>query len=69
MSLCFPPEPQHALTFADRVLALHDGAVAANGSAKEVLTPELIRRLYRVEATLADTAGGIVIVPLMEVER
>ena len=61
--------PQHALTFADRVLALHDGAVAANGSAKEVLTPELIRRLYRVEATLADTAGGIVIVPLMEVER
>lgn len=61
--------PQHALTFADRVLALHDGAVAANGSAKEVLTPELIRRLYRVEATLADTAGGSVIVPLMEVER
>ena len=58
--------PQHALTFADRVLALHNGTVAAHGTAKEVLNPELLRRLYRVEAILADTPGGSVIVPLTE---
>ncbi len=61
--------PQHALTFADRVLALHEGAVAAHGPAREVLTPALVRQLYRVETTLADTPGGSVLVPLMEVEK
>ena len=61
--------PQHALTFADRVLALHQGAVAAHGPAREVLTPALIRRLYRVETALADTRGGSVLVPLTEGEK
>ena len=61
--------PQHALTFADRVLALHGGTVAAHGPAREVLIPELIRRLYRVGTTLEDTPGGPVIVPMMEVEK
>ena len=61
--------PQHALTFADRVLALHQGAVAAHGPAREVLTPALIRKLYRVETTLADTRGGSVLVPLTEGEK
>lgn len=58
--------PQHALTFADRVLALQDGAVAALGEAKAVLTPELIRRLYRVEAALEHTPHGSVIVPSVD---
>ena len=58
--------PQHALTFADRVLALQDGSVAALGAADSVLTPELIHRLYRVDTALADTPGGSVIVPLTE---
>lgn len=61
--------PQHALTFADRVLALHQGAVAAHGPAREVLTPALIRKLYRVETALADTRGGSVLVPLTEGEK
>ena len=60
--------PQHALTFADRVLALQDGSVAALGTADAVLTPELLYRLYRVHSTLADTPGGRVIVPLAEKE-
>ena len=58
--------PQHALTFARRVLALQSGTVAALGPAKAVLTPELIRQLYRVDTILADTPGGPVIVPLAE---
>ena len=55
--------------FADRVLALHQGAVAAHGPAREVLTPALIRKLYRVETALADTRGGSVLVPLTEGEK
>lgn len=40
-----------ALRFADRLLALHQGAVAAEGPCAEVLTTDLLQRLYgaRVE--------------------
>ena len=58
-------DPQHALTFADCVLALHDGTVAAHGTAKDVLTPELMRKLYGIDVAFTDTQGGSVIVPLM----
>lgn len=57
--------PQHALTFADRVLALHEGTVAAHGKAQDVLTPALMQKLYRIDVTFTDTQGGSVIVPLM----
>ena len=49
--------------FSDRVLALSGGAVAAFGATKEVLTAELLRRLYGVDAALLDTAYGPAIVP------
>ena len=55
--------PQHALHFADRVLALNGGTVAAFGPVREVLTPELLQELYRVEVEFADTPSGAVIVP------
>ena len=60
--------PQHALTFAHRVLALQDGSVAALGPSGDVLTPDLLRRLYGVDTALADTPGGPVIVPLTNEE-
>ena len=56
-------DPQHALRFADRVLALSGGGVAAFGAAKDVLTAELLRRLYGVDAALLETAHGPAIVP------
>ena len=56
--------PQHALTFADRILALSGGTVAAFGAPAEVLTPKLMKTLYRVDVDFAETAGGAVIVPL-----
>lgn len=65
MVLLSTHNPQHALTFADRVLALHEGTVAAHGAAKDVLSPELMQRLYRIDVTFTDTQGGSVIVPLM----
>lgn len=58
--------PQHALTFADRILALHNGAVAAHGKAESVLTPRLMKTLYGIDVTFVNTAGGSVIVPLTE---
>ena len=58
--------PQHALTFASRILALSGGAVAALGAPQEVLTRELVSRLYGVSVAFEDTQGGRVLVPLME---
>jgi len=58
--------PQHALTFASRILALSAGRVAALGTPQEVLTHELIDRLYGVDVAFADTEGGRVLVPLMD---
>ena len=56
-------DPQHALRFADRVLALSGGGVAAFGAAKDILTAELLRRLYGVDAALLETEHGPAIVP------
>ena len=56
-------DPQHALRFSQKVLALSDGQVAADGCTADVLTPELLRRLYGVEAVLLDTPCGRVLLP------
>lgn len=58
--------PQHALSFAHRLLALHDGAVAAWGRPADVLTPMLMETLYGVRANILVTDGGPVLVPLSE---
>ena len=55
--------PQHALCFADRVLALHDGGVAAFGKAEDVLTPQLLEKLYGIQTAFAETENGTAIVP------
>lgn len=39
----------HAAAYADQVVVLADGAVVTAGPAGDVLTPELIRRVYGVE--------------------
>lgn len=56
-------DPQHALRFSKKVLALSGGQVAAEGDTAEVLTPELLRRLYGVEAVLLDTPYGRALLP------
>ena len=56
-------DPQHALRFSQKVLALSGGQVAAEGDTVEVLTPELLRRLYGVEAVVLDTPYGRVLLP------
>lgn len=55
--------PQHALSFSDRILALSGGRVAALGTPETALTPTLIKTLYEVNAELVETAQGRVIMP------
>ncbi len=56
--------PQHALWYADRVLALFDGSVAAFGGTEETLTTELLKTLYGTSVNLFETPGGSVILPV-----
>lgn len=41
--------PQHALSYADRVLALAGGTLAADGPARKVISPALLKTLYGVD--------------------
>ncbi len=50
--------PQHALWYADTVLALLDGKTAAFGAPEDVLDEALIRRLYGVSISLITTDDG-----------
>lgn len=52
-------DPGHAFLCADRVLALHEGRLADAGPPAETVTPEILRRLYGVEVTVAPLPGGL----------
>lgn len=43
-------DPERAYLFSDRIIALKDGAVLAQGTPRELLSAENIRRLYGVDA-------------------
>ena len=60
--------PQHAMSFATRILALAGGQVAAFGTPDEVLTTDLVRRLYGVEVSFVETAQGRLLAPQMNLE-
>lgn len=54
--------PQHALLFADEILAVDDGVIVAHGG-KDVMTPELIERLYHVSVAFYEENGHKFIMP------
>lgn len=62
-------DPQHALRFSRRILALQGGCVAAEGDTRSVLTPDLIRQLYGVESVLLDTPDGAALLPVRGGDR
>ena len=66
MILLSSHNPQQALLFADRILALHDGVILADGAPREVITPALLQTLYGIATRLADTEEGRLIVPLLK---
>ena len=56
-------DPQHALWFADRALALKEGRMLALGAPREVLTATLLEALYGRRIELVETEQGPVLVP------
>ena len=46
--------PEHALRYAHRVLALQGGHIAADGQTETALTPQLLQTLYGIQAILAE---------------
>ena len=52
--------PDHALRYATHVLALQDGTLAAYGETEDVLTAELVEKLYRFRVQIAtmETESG-----------
>lgn len=57
--------PQHAIWYADRAVALFDGAIAAFGSPDDVVNAALIEKLYGVTVRMIDTAQGVLISPVI----
>ncbi len=55
--------PQHALWYADKAVALKDGRVLAQGESGSVITKELISELYGINAGMAATEYGAAIFP------
>lgn len=55
--------PQHAMSFADRILALAEGSVAACGAPAETLTPALMEKLYQIQVDFIDTPSGTMLMP------
>lgn len=54
-----------AAQFANRIICLSGGIVAAEGTSREVLTEDRVRSVYGVETAIADTpAGFLSITPL-----
>lgn len=49
----------HAARYADRIVALHEGSVAADGQPHEIITPKLLADVFHVRATvIADPELG-----------
>jgi iron complex transport system ATP-binding protein len=57
-----------ASRFSGRVVLLDNGHVCAEGVSDEVLTPEIIRDVYRVETAVSECAGVRNVVPLRTVD-
>ena len=53
--------PQHALSYADRALALCDGTLLADGAPSVVMDAALLHALYGVQVAFEDTPSGRVI--------
>ena len=59
-----------ASRFADHFVVMNEGAVYASGSADSVLSPEMLRDVYRVNATVRlDESGVTQITPVSSVRK
>ncbi len=58
--------PQQALLFSDRILALADGTVAADGPPREAVNAALLERLYGIPVRLMETGEGSFVIPILK---
>jgi iron complex transport system ATP-binding protein len=60
-----------AARYASRLIVLHHGRVAADGSPQEVLTPDLIREVYETEAAVErdPATGAPFVIPRAPLDR
>ena len=56
-------DPQHALWYADRALALKEGRILALGTPRKIVTADLLQQLYGRRIELVETEQGPVLVP------
>lgn len=52
-----------AARWCDRLVLLESGRIVADGAPAELLTADLLRRVYGIEAYVADVAGGLIVQP------
>ncbi len=52
-----------AARWCDRLVLLEGGRIVADGPPATVLTADLLRRIYGIEAYVAETGGGLVVQP------
>lgn len=55
-----------AARYCDELVMLHDGHVVAQGSPADVLTPDLLARVYGIRARVLDDEGVPVVCPIEE---
>lgn len=55
-----------AARYCDELVMLHDGHVVAQGSPVDVLTPDLLARVYGIRARVLDDEGVAVVCPIEE---
>jgi iron complex transport system ATP-binding protein len=51
--------------FADRMVLLHDGQVAAEGAPDDVMRPDVLSRVYGVEMQRVEASGRGIVVPIV----
>ncbi len=61
--------PQQSLLYAERIVALHDGVIAADGHPETVLNADLLRMIYGVNTRFVHTEYGTLIARTREDRR
>ncbi len=56
--------PQLAMLYAGRLLAMHEGRIVADGAPENVMNATLLEQLYGIPAQFVQTDGGILIAPI-----
>jgi iron complex transport system ATP-binding protein len=57
-------DPNHALSFSDKVVLIGSGRVSAVGTPLEVVTPENIMNVYGIETKMLSHESGNILIPV-----